>query len=218
MNADLTANYRAVLARLRAAVPDGPLPRLIAVSKKRPEADVRALIACGCEDFGENTVQEITEKWEAIKRDFPLVRLHFIGRLQRNKAAEAWKRCDAIHSVDRAPLVDALASAKRRFGGDVPCFVQVNIGDEAQKGGVSPGEAIGLANYAASQGVRVVGLMGVPPEGADPAPYFSRLRQLNAAAGLPRLSMGMSNDFECAARLGATDVRVGGLIFENRAR
>jgi len=209
----LCARYGAVQKELAEASAAGVPPRLIVVSKKRPAADICALIAGGCRDFCENTLQEITAKWGDITRAYPDVRLHFIGRLQRNKAHEVWQRCDAIHSVDRAPLIDALAKAKRAQGKDVPCYLQINIGNEPQKSGADPQDAAHLLAYARAQGLDIVGLMAIPPSGADPAPYFARLAALNGELALPRLSMGMSQDYVCAAKSGATDVRVGSKIF-----
>ncbi|NCP11960.1 MAG: YggS family pyridoxal phosphate-dependent enzyme [Sphingomonadales bacterium] len=189
---------------------------LIAVSKTRSAAEIERLIAAGATDFGENRVQEIQEKWPAIRARHPHVRLHFIGRLQSNKAAEAMALCDAIHSLDRRSLVDAIARAVASGEAAPELFVQVNIGDEPQKGGCAIADLPALLDYAAEQGLAISGLMAVPPFDVEPAPYFALLAELAVRNGLVGLSMGMSSDFEIAAILGATHVRIGSELFGPR--
>jgi hypothetical protein len=189
---------------------------LIAVSKTQPVAAIEPLIAAGVRDFGENRVQEMQAKWPELRARNPDVRLHFIGRLQSNKAAEAVALCDAIHSLDRASLVDALAKALADVARPPALFVQVDIGEEPQKGGVAIAELPALLAYASDRGLTIAGLMAVPPLDVEPAPYFALLAKLAAEHGLAQLSMGMSGDYETAAMLGATCLRVSSALFGAR--
>ncbi len=189
---------------------------LIAVSKTQPVEAIESLIAAGVRDFGENRVQEMQAKWPDLLKRHPSTRLHFIGRLQSNKAAEAVSMCNAIHSLDRRSLVDALAKATAGIASSPDLFVQVDIGDEPQKGGVAIGDLGALLDYAHAKGLVVSGLMAVPPLDVEAAPYFALLAKLAAEHGLARLSMGMSGDYETAAMLGATHVRVGSALFGAR--
>lgn len=194
----------------------GDAVTLIAVSKTQSVVAIETLIAAGVRDFGENRVQEMQAKWPDLLARHPDVRLHFIGRLQSNKAAEAVQLCDAIHSLDRRSLVDALAKAIEGNASPPDLFVQVDIGDEPQKGGVAIGDLGDLLGYANSKGLVVSGLMAVPPLDVEPAPYFALLAKLAAEHRLAGLSMGMSGDFETAAMLGSTHVRVGSALFGAR--
>ena len=190
---------------------------LIAVSKFQPEARIRAALDLGQHHFGENRVQEAAGRWPALRPRYPDLTLHFIGHLQSNKAAEAIALFDAIHSVDRAKLAKALAEAMTRANRRPDCFVQVNTGEEPQKGGVLPAEADALIEACRDKWqLPLVGLMCIPPEDDDPAPHFALLATLAKRHGLTGLSMGMSADFETAIRLGATHVRVGTAIFGAR--
>jgi len=187
---------------------------LVAVSKTRPAAAIEALIAEGQRDFGENRVQEAQAKWPALRALYPEVRLHLVGRLQSNKAADAVALFDAIHSLDRPSLADALAKAMDKDGRRPDCFVQVNIGGEAQKGGCPVAELPALLDRA--RALPVAGLMCLPPEGHEPAPYFALLAELARRHGVGGLSMGMSADYESAVMIGATHVRVGTALFGPR--
>jgi pyridoxal phosphate enzyme (YggS family) len=187
---------------------------LVAVAKTQPAEAIEALIAEGQRDFGENRVQEAQAKWPALRARHPGVRLHLVGRLQSNKAEEAMALFDAVHSVDRPSLVDALAKAMARTGRRPDCFVQVNIGDEPQKGGCPVADLPALLELA--RGLPVVGLMCIPPEGVEAAPYFALLAELARRHGVAGLSMGMSADFETAVMCGATHVRVGTALFGPR--
>lgn len=187
---------------------------LVAVSKTQPAAAIEALIGEGQRDFGENRVQEAEAKWPALKARHPDVRLHLVGRLQSNKAEDAALLFDAIHSVDRPSLVAALAKAMAKTGQRPDCFVQVNIGDEPQKGGCPVAELPAL--LAAARALPVAGLMCLPPEGVEPAPYFALLAALGRRHGVTGLSMGMSADYESAVMIGATHVRVGTVLFGPR--
>ncbi len=189
---------------------------LIAVSKTRPAEGIEPLIAAGQFDFGENRVQEAEEKWPPLKARHPQVRLHFIGRLQSNKAREAVELCEAIHSVDRPSLVAALAKAMEASGRRPDCFLQVNIADEPQKGGCPVGELPALVEQARVAQLPLAGLMCIPPADVEPAPYFALLAKLARRHGVTGLSMGMSADFETAVMIGATHVRVGTALFGER--
>ncbi len=189
---------------------------LIAVSKTHVASAIEPLLAAGARDFGENRVQEAQGKWPALLARWPGVRLHLIGQLQSNKAADAVALFDAIHSVDRPSLVDAIAAAMAKAGKRPDCFIQVNIGNEAQKGGVALPDLGALLNRARAAGLPLTGLMCVPPEGIEAAPFFALLQKLTRDHGLSGLSMGMSSDFETAVMLGATYVRVGSALFGMR--
>lgn len=190
---------------------------LIAVSKTHDAESIQPLIDAGQRVFGENRVQEAAAKWPALKAATADIRLHLVGQLQSNKAADAVALFDAIHSVDRLSLVAALAKAMAESGKRPDCFIQVNIGDEPQKGGVAVRELPALLAEARAAGLPIVGLMAVPPVGVDPAPYFALLAKLGREAGLTELSIGMSDDFEVAVTIGATYVRVGTALFGARA-
>ena len=189
---------------------------LIAVSKTHDADSIRPLIEAGQRHFGENRVQEAAGKWPALKADRPDVRLHLIGTLQSNKAEEAVALFDSIHSVDRLSLVAALDKAMAKLGRRPDCFLQVNIGDEPQKGGCAVGDLPALLEESRAAGLRVAGLMAIPPAGVEPAPYFALLAKLGRRLGLADLSMGMSADFETAVTLGASHVRVGTALFGER--
>jgi pyridoxal phosphate enzyme (YggS family) len=188
---------------------------LIAVSKTHPPEDIAPLIDAGQRDFGENRVQEAQAKWPALKG--PDIRLHLIGSLQSNKAGEAVALFDAIHSVDRPSLVEALGREMKKQGRRPDCFLQVNIGDEPQKGGCPVAELPALLEKAREAELPVVGLMCIPPADIEPAPYFALLAKLARRHGVTGLSMGMSADFETAIMTGATHVRVGTALFGARA-
>lgn len=184
---------------------------LVAVSKNRSAEDIEALILAGQRHFGENRVQEAAAKWPALRARYPDVTLHMIGRLQSNKAAEAAALFDVIHSLDRPSLGDALAKAD--WTG--PTFLQVNVGEEEQKGGAAIADLpVFLASVHAS-GLNVAGLMGIPPANVEPSPFFALLAKLAWRHDVSGLSMGMSGDFPSAVMLGATVVRVGTALFED---
>lgn len=189
---------------------------LIAVSKTHPAEAIAPLIAAGQRVFGENRVQEAQAKWPALREAHSGIALHLVGQLQSNKADEAVALFDCIHSLDRTSLVAALAKAMDKADRRVPCFVQVNIGAEEQKGGCAIVELSALLDQARGAGIPIIGLMCVPPLGIEPAPFFALLDKLARDHGLEGRSMGMSDDFETAIMLGATHVRVGSALFGAR--
>jgi hypothetical protein len=189
--------------------------RLIAVSKGRTVEEIEALIDAGQEDFGENRVQEALGKWPPLLARYPHLRLHGIGRLQSNKAGEAVRLFDVIHSLDRPSLLGALAKEAEKAGRFPHVYVQVNIGEEEQKGGCPIEEVRGLAEAVRASPLPLVGLMGIPPLGVEPTPYFALLAKLARRHDVTGLSMGMSSDYKQAVMLGATAVRVGTALFED---
>ncbi len=210
-------DVRARIARAAArAGREADAVTLVAISKTQPVAAILPLIAAGHRHFGENRVQEAQEKWPALKTATPDLTLHLVGQLQSNKAADAVALFDVIHSLDRPSLVAALGKAMAAQGRAVPCFVQVNIGDEPQKGGCAIADVPALLVDARAAGIPVVGLMCVPPSEVEPAPYFALLAKIARDHGLAGLSMGMSGDYETAVMLGATHVRVGTALFGDR--
>lgn len=189
--------------------------RLIAVSKGRSAEQIEELIGTGQRDFGENRVQEALSKWPPLLARHGDLRLHGIGRLQSNKAAEAVKLFDTIHSVDRASLLDALAKESEKAGRFPSVYVQVNIGEEEQKGGCSIDEVGSLVAAVRSSALPLAGLMAIPPQDVEPSPYFALLAKLARRHDVNGLSIGMSGDFEAAIMLGATAVRIGTALFED---
>ena len=189
---------------------------LVAVSKTHPAERITPLILAGQRVFGENRVQEAAEKWLALRDAHGPVELHLVGQLQSNKAEDAVRLFDCIHSVDRTSLVGALAKAMDKAARQVPCFVQVNIGAEEQKGGCAIADLPALLAEARAAELPLAGLMCVPPLGIEPAPFFALLDKLARDHGLAGRSMGMSDDFETAIMLGATHVRVGSALFGAR--
>ncbi len=200
----------------RAGRPAGAVD-LVAVSKTHPGQAVAAALGAGQELFGENRVQEAQSKFPPLRPDWPGLRLHLIGPLQTNKAEDAVGLADVIETLDRLRLADALERASQKAGRLPRLLVQVNIGAEPQKAGVLPDDADRFIDDCWRRfGNRLVGLMAIPPAGADPVPFFRRLAAMGAAHGLARLSMGMSGDFEQAIGCGATSVRIGTAIFGGR--
>lgn len=189
---------------------------LVAVSKTRPADEILPLLRAGHRVFGENRVQEAAEKFPALRERYPDLKLHLIGGLQTNKVREAVALFDVIESVDRVELAEKLAAEMKRRGRDLPCFVQVNTGEEPQKGGVSPRGAVDLVDRCRELGLNVVGLMCIPPADDEPSPHFAFLKKLARQAGVRELSMGMSADYPLAVQQGATFVRVGTALFGAR--
>lgn len=190
---------------------------LIAVSKTRNADEIRPLLEASHRHFGENRVQEAATKWPELRAAYPDIQLHLIGQLQSNKADDAVALFDCIHSLDRMSLLTALSKAMKKAGKQLPCFIQVNIGEEEQKGGCAIAELPELLDAAMVEGIDVIGLMCIPPADVEPAPYFALLAELAARHGLTQLSMGMSDDFATAIQLGSTHIRVGTALFGARA-
>jgi PLP dependent protein len=190
---------------------------LVAVSKTYNADAIGPVIEAGQRTFGENRVQEAKAKWPALLSTYPGIRLHLIGPLQSNKAREAVALFDAIHSVDRPSLCEALAREFKSQQRRPQLFVQLNTGEEPQKAGVAPAEADDfIAGCREKYGLPISGLMCIPPVHDAPAPHFALTAKIAARNGLKNLSMGMSADFAIAISLGATHVRIGSAIFGNR--
>lgn len=219
--ATVAENLREVLEHIagaaRAAGRDPDDVTLIAVSKSQSPERIEAALLAGYRIFGENRVQEAEGRWPALRARYPDLELHFIGHLQSNKAAEAVALFDVIQTIDRPKLARAVAKEMERQGRRPRILIEVNIGEEAQKGGVAPDELDALAALCRDElGLPLEGLMCIPPMDEDPAPYFALLASMAKRLSLKTLSMGMSADYEIAVRLGATHVRVGTAIFGER--
>ena len=218
---DVPANLAAVTAEVqdaaRAAGRDPDEITLIAVSKGHPVSRIVPALASGHMTFGENRVQEASEKWQALRAEWPGAVLHYIGALQTNKARDAVAVADAIHAIDRPKLATALAREMDRQGKRPDCFIQVNTGAEPQKAGVLPDGLDALvAQCRDNLMLPVIGLMCIPPAAKNPGSHFALLQKLAARHGLEGLSMGMSADYRTAIALGATHVRIGTAIFGTR--
>ena len=189
--------------------------QLIAVSKGRSVEEIEPLIDAGQRDFGENRVQEAIAKWPTLRARFPDIRLHEIGQLQSNKAADGVELFDTIHSLDRQSLLNALVKEGEKLGRFPAVYLQLNIGEEEQKGGCSIGEIGTLVQAVSASPLSLAGLMAIPPLGVEPAPYFALLAKLARRHDVTGLSIGMSGDFRAAVMLGATAVRIGTALFED---
>ncbi|WP_226661387.1 YggS family pyridoxal phosphate-dependent enzyme [Alteriqipengyuania lutimaris] len=193
---------------------------LIAVSKTHPVERIEPLLEAGQRLFGENRVQEAQDKWPELRERFPDVELHLIGQLQSNKAEDAAALFDVIHSLDRPSLLKALAKAYDKLGRRVPCFIQVDVGEEDQKGGCAIADLPALIDQAREAEIPLLGLMCIPPADKEPAPFFALLGELarrhEPEPGAWAQSMGMSGDYETAIMLGATHIRVGSALFGAR--
>jgi pyridoxal phosphate enzyme (YggS family) len=219
--ADIARNLAAVKAAMTQAAVKAQRAaedvHLIAVSKGHDAAAAEACLAAGHRLFGENRVQEAEAKWPALKDRFPDTRLHLIGPLQTNKAAAAVRLFDAIETLDRPRLAEALARHMDALGRRVDCYIQVNTGNEPQKAGVAPDEIDGFVRLCRDDyNLPVVGLMCIPPLNEEPSLHFALLREIARRNNLVELSMGMSSDYEIAVEFGATLVRVGTAIFGHR--
>jgi hypothetical protein len=190
---------------------------LVAVSKTFAAEDVRPVIEAGQRVFGENRVQEAQGKWPALREAFPDLELHLIGPLQSNKAKEAVALFDVIETVDREKIAAELSKEMTRQGRAPKLYVQVNTGSESQKAGIEPREAVAFVERCReAHGLAIEGLMCIPPADENPGPHFALLEKLAREAGVEKLSMGMSGDYETAIAFGATSVRVGSAIFGSR--
>ena len=216
---DIAGNLAAVWKKIESSRPsDRPdRPNVVAVSKRQPDDRIDAALAAGQCVFGENRVQEAQQRWSDRRIIWPDLKLHLIGPLQTNKAADAVALFDVIEIVDRPKLARALAVEMSRQGLRIPCYIQVNTGEEPQKSGIMPIEADDFIIFCKTEcDLDIVGLMCIPPQDEEPAMHFALLRTIAERNGLSGLSMGMSGDFEEAVAFGATSVRVGSAIFGDR--
>lgn len=221
MTAQSIENLRKVQSELQAAAAGSGRPEgcvtLVAVSKTFPAEEIRPVLESGQRVFGENRVQEAMAKWPGLREEFDGIELHLIGPLQSNKAKEAVATFDVIHTVDREKIARALKDEMVRQDRNLPCFIQVNTGEEPQKAGIPPREADAFIKFCQEEiGLTVLGLMCIPPVEDAPGPHFALLQKIAARNGLEGLSMGMSSDYETAIGFGATHVRVGSAIFGHR--
>ena len=221
--ADAAERLAEVKARIAAAEKAASRPpgsvTLVAVTKTFAADAIRPALEAGHRVFGENRVQEAKAKWPALREEFPSVQLHLIGPLQSNKARDAVALFDAIHTVDRHSIVEALADESERQSRRPLLFVEVNTGGEPQKAGVAPKETDAFVALCREvHGFLIDGLMCIPPLRDVSAPHFALLAKIAKRLGLKSLSMGMSGDFETAIAMGATHVRVGSAIFGERQR
>ena len=192
--------------------------KLIAVSKRQEADRIQASLEAGFRCFGENQVQEALTRWLPLTFIYPDLELHLIGALQSNKAADAVRLFDVIHTIDRDKIAKAVTVEMKKQNKQLSCFIQVNTGLESQKSGIVPEEAVEFAQICAHDyGLIVEGFMCIPPIEEDASPHFAFLNKLASQAGLASLSMGMSADYEDAIRLGATHIRIGSAFFGNRA-
>ena len=208
--AEVRESIRATAAKAKRAPSD---ITLIAVTKTHASEEIAPLLAAGQRDFGESRVQEAAAKWPALRTAYPDLKLHMIGRLQSNKAAEAIDLFDTIHSLDRPSLFDALVTAGLKAQKFPDCFVQVNVGEEDQKGGIAPADLGAFLALVRASPLPLAGLMCIPPADREPAPFFAFLSELARRHDVAGLSMGMSADYATAVMLGATHIRVGSALF-----
>ena len=214
---DILENFHTVCAAMEKAAAgcgrDKDQITLVAVSKMHETEEILPLIEAGQRVFGENRVQEAMRKYPPLKEKFPDLKLHLIGPLQTNKVKEAVRLFDVIESVDRPEVAEKLAVEMKKQEKKIPCFVQVNTGEEPQKSGCVPRETISLVNHCRNLGLNIIGLMCIPPVDDEPSPHFALLKKLAGKAGLSELSMGMSDDYPVAIQQGATFIRVGTALF-----
>lgn len=216
----IAENIDAVAAKVKAklaySLKDHPVPRLIAVSKVQPDQRIEAALSAGQRVFGENKVQEAMTRWGERREKYSDLTLVLIGSLQTNKAADAVALFDEIQSVDRLKLAKALKKEMGKQNKNVPVMIQVNTGEEPQKGGCMPADLPDLLRQCRALGLDVTGLMCIPPNDEDPSLHFHLMRKLKSENDLERLSMGMSSDYDLAAAMGSDDIRVGTAIFGAR--
>ena len=209
---DIDSNIQIYLNRLNIK----SSPKIIAVSKTFNIDKILPLIEHGHIDFGENKVQEASEKWTDIKKSNHQIKLHMIGKLQTNKVKNAVRIFDYIHSVDSAKLAKKIVDEQNKINKKMKVFLQINIGEEDQKSGIKEVETNQLVSYCREIGLDLIGLMCIPPANVDPTKYFEEMNKLNKSFGFSELSMGMSSDYLIAAKHFATYVRVGSSIFGHR--
>ena len=201
---------------LKAASRAEDAAELVAVSKTQPWEAIAPVLKAGHRRFGENRVQEALERWDGKRSQYPGLSLSLIGPLQSNKAADAVGFFDVIETVDRDKIARAVADEIQKQGRAPRLLVQVNIGEEAQKSGVAPAEADAFVKTCTGYGLKIEGLMCIPPVDGPRGPYFALLKKIADRNGLDHLSMGMSDDYETALAFGSTEIRVGSAIFGSR--
>jgi pyridoxal phosphate enzyme (YggS family) len=212
---DRLAAVQATIDRACRSARRKPEVTLVAVTKQHPLDDILPLIDAGVTHFGENRIPEAADKWPPLRALHPGLTLHMVGRVQSSKAREAVALFDVIHSLDRPSLLDSLAKAGEAAGRFPMVYVQVNIGEEEQKGGVAIGELPAFLEQVRASPLPLAGLMAMPPRGLEPGPFFALLAKLAKRHDVAGLSMGMSGDYATAVMLGATVVRVGSALFED---
>lgn len=190
--------------------------KLIAVSKKQPIERIHEMLKTGQRIYGENRVQEATARWTDLRPNYPDLELHLIGPLQSNKASEVVALFDVIQTIDRPKIVKALTVEMKKQNKNIPCFVQVNTGQEDQKAGIAPNDLPEFLALCKEEGLNIVGLMCIPPINEPPALHFAFLKKLADEQKLVEISMGMSSDYDCAIPLGATYIRLGTALFGAR--
>ena len=193
------------------------LPKIIAVSKTFKIDQILPLIEYGHINFGENKVQEATDKWSKVKENNSNIQLHMIGKLQTNKVKSAVKLFDYIHSVDSQKLAKKIADEQKKISKNIKIFIQVNIGNEEQKSGINQIELSNLVDYCKKINLNVLGLMCIPPVKSDTVSCFNEMKSLNQNLNLSELSMGMSSDYLIASENLATYLRIGSSIFGQRS-
>lgn len=208
----IAQNFKEIMEALPKAT------KLIAVSKQQPEERIEEALSFGHRVYGENRIQEAYQRWEKRRAQYGGdLELHLIGPLQSNKAAEAVALFDVIHTLDRPKIAKALAAEMKKQERDLPCFIQVNIGEENQKSGIMPADLHDFYEYCSKEcGLNVMGLMCIPPIDEPAALYFALLKKMATSLGISSLSMGMSSDYEKAVALGATHIRIGSALFGAR--
>ena len=209
--------FEKIKSKISLLNPNKPV-NIIAVSKTFPLDYIQPLIDHGHTHFGENKVQEALAKWSEVKKEKKDLRLHMIGKLQSNKAKDAVRLFDYIHSLDNQKLADAIVKHQVSLNKNLKCFIQVNIGNETQKSGIPVNELDAFYNYCANEiNLNIIGLMVIPPIDANAGKYFKSLNELNKSLALENMSMGMSADFAEAIEHGSTFIRVGSSIFGSRS-
>ena len=209
--------FEKIKSKISLLNPNKPV-NIIAVSKTFSLDYIQPLIDHGHTHFGENKVQEALAKWSEVKKELKDLRLHMIGKLQSNKAKDAVRLFDYIHSLDNQKLADAIAKHQVSLNKNLKCFIQVNIGNETQKSGIPVNELDAFYNYCANEiNLNIIGLMVIPPIDANAGKYFKSLNELNKSLALENMSMGMSADFAEAIEHGSTFIRVGSSIFGSRS-
>jgi pyridoxal phosphate enzyme (YggS family) len=221
MSKALKDNFEAVQEQIKCAEEEAGreegAAQLIAVSKTYDAISIEPVIEAGQRIFGENRVQEAQGKWPELREKYSNIELHLIGPLQSNKSADAVALFDVIHTVDREKIAKTLSQEMEKQGRHLPCFVQVNTGEELQKAGIAPSDAVVFVKKCQTEyGLNIVGLMCIPPVDENPGPHFALLRDLAKQLELEQLSQGMSGDYKTAILMGATHVRVGSAIFGAR--